>query len=500
MNIMNSTRHRTKILLIISTITFFSFQASAQVNPGWELGIGVGYTNYYGDLSPYKIMGLRNIYRFADYNKYYQNQPSFSFMVHRKITPTLGFMLQANYLQFSMSDRYRNKSGNFDTTLGNYARALNFQTTVKDIGLAFTFNANNGRVFAKDAFFYPSFYLGAGVSQFTVKGDLYDANNNPYNYRLPGNVNDGSFETNLRDLRTETESRYLDIEPYVDLGLALNFRLSKQISLAIQSDIKYSASDYLDDVSRLYKTAYPNQAAAYAARPGYNVVDPVTRLRGDNNGMNDFYINNRLVLHIGLAGKKKEEPFVAPVIYTLAPQYRQKKVLIDSVRIKAVADSMARLRADSVLRQRVDSVRLLQDSMLARTKAMNSNDSLIKQQLININAELKDIKSALQNQQVNPRLQQLQLQGDSIKNLRQKMSAQKKTSAEDNLRLRIYDLQLDSLNREFEKVQQKQGGGRTDTAGYSSGILNQNYLAPTSIDTAIRQGNIAPESAELKAY
>ncbi|MEO6915852.1 MAG: hypothetical protein ABI151_09570 [Chitinophagaceae bacterium] len=453
---MNASLHRTKLFFLLFII-LGSTSVSAQEREPWEIGLGIGYTNYYGDLSPYKIDGLRNLYRIADFNKYYQDRPSFSILLHRKLTPTLGFMVQANYLQFSMSDRYRNKSGNLDTTVRNYSRALNFQNNMKDIGIAFTFNANNGRVFAKDAFFYPSFYLGAGISQFTVKGDLYNASNNPYNYRLPGNINDGSYETNLRDLRTETENKYADVEPYVNLGLALNFRFSKTFSLAVQSDIKYSASDYLDDVSRLYKTTYSSPAEAYAARPGYNTVDPLTRARGDNNGMNDFYVNNRMVLHVALGGKPKAARFVAPVIYTLAPPVRLRKLMIDSARVKAVADSVAMVKSDLLLRARVDSVKFLQDSIMAATNIIRLNDSLTRDQLININAELKEIKSAIQAQQTVPGLNRIQTETDSIKALRQKIGSQKKQSQEDVLRLRIFDFQLDSLNREYEKEGKKPG-------------------------------------------
>jgi hypothetical protein len=60
-------------------------------------------------------------------------------------------------------------------------------------------------------------------------------------------------------------NRYRNVEPYVDLGVALNFRVNDVLTIALQSDIKYSASDYLDDVSSKYKTFYPTPAEQYAA-------------------------------------------------------------------------------------------------------------------------------------------------------------------------------------------------------------------------------------------
>jgi hypothetical protein len=50
-------------------------------------------------------------------------------------------MLQGNALQFGMSDRYRNNNGSLDTMALNYARSLNFRTSLQDIGLAFTFKS-----------------------------------------------------------------------------------------------------------------------------------------------------------------------------------------------------------------------------------------------------------------------------------------------------------------------------------------------------------------------
>lgn len=446
---------------ILSILIFFIGAGFASITVAqdhpqynWQLGFGIGSTNYYGDLSNYRINGgneLYKIYKFANYNSYYQHQPSFSILLQKKITPTLGIMFQANYLQFAMSDRYRKNNGLLDTSSANFARSLNFRTTMRDAGLAFTFSPNNGRIGSENAFFYPSFYLGLGVSKFVVKGDLYDQNNNPYNYRLPGNITDDIYETNLRDLRTETDSKFRDVEPYVDLGLALNFRINQLLTIALQSDIKYSASDYLDDVSSKYKTSYPTAAENYAAKPGYNIVDPVTMNRGDNNGVNDFYINNRIVLNISLSKKKNNKTFNPPVIYSLGTPYFSQKKVADSIK------NSIRLNADSVMRIKSDSVsRAIKDSLMIISGLVHPTDSVVRKQLENINSELKDIKAVLRDQQIVPRLQQLQYQIDSIKNLKSRILIQRPLSKDNNLLLRVYDLQIDSLRNEYEKAQQRQ--------------------------------------------
>ncbi|MEO5995727.1 MAG: OmpA family protein [Chitinophagaceae bacterium] len=441
-------------------------EAQDRVN-NWQLGLGIGYSSYYGDLSNYRIHGakeLYKIYKFGNYNSYYQHQPSLSILIQKKLTPVLGIMFQANYLQFSMSDRYRKNNGSLDSSSANFSRSLNFKTTMQDLGLAFTFTPHG----YEKVFFYPSFYVGAGVSKFVVKGDLYDTKNNPYNYALPGNSNDGSYETNLRDLRTETDSKFRNVEPYVDLGLALNFRINPMLSIALQSDIKYSASDYLDDVSRTYKLSYSTPTEAYAAKPGYNIVNPVTRQRGDNNGVNDFYINNRIVLNIALSRKKASTPFNSPIIYSLNKPYVGKKADSVNKRKTANADSAMLVKTDSAMHVKMDSVNKAFNDSLSRIAAManKSNDSTVTKQLNNINNQLLYIKEMLLAQQPTSRLQQLQYQTDSIGNLKKQMRKKIPLSKENNLQLRIYDLQLDSLRNEYQNTQRKlnQPFSNTDSA------------------------------------
>ncbi len=475
-------------LLFIIGVGFASITV-AQDNPqhNWQLGFGIGYTNYYGDLSNYRINGgneLYKIYKFANYNSYYQHQPSFSILLQKKITHTLGIMFQANHLEFAMSDRYRKNNGLLDTASANFARSLNFRTTMQDAGLAFTFSPNNGRIGSENAFFYPSFYLGLGVSKFVVKGDLYDQNNNPYNYRLPGNITDNTYETDLRNLRTETDNKFRNVEPYVDLGLALNFRINQLLTIALQSDIKYSASDYLDDVSSKYKTSYTTAAEAYAAKPGYNIVDPVTMKRGDNNGVNDFYINNRIVLNISLSKKKNNKTFNPPVIYSLGTPYFYQKKVADSIKKNiGLNDSVMRIKSDSVRRAIKDSLLMIKSGLV------QPSDSIVRKQLENINSELKDIKEVLRDQQIVPRLQQLQYQTDSIKNLRSRLLIQRPLSKDNNLLLRVYDLQIDSLRNEYEKAQQRQ---KLPLSKADSSILFYRSNTPLKEITTSKRSNDKP--------
>jgi len=482
------------LICLLNVGTLFSQQGSIY---NWRLGFGVGYTNYYGDVSNYSTNQLRNLNRFVSYNKYDHNQPSLSLILNKNITPTLGLMIQANHHQFGASDRYRQRNGSFDTASMNYSRSLNFRTTLQDAGIAFSFNANNGRIFKEDAFFYPAVFVGAGVSTFSVKGDLYDEKGNRYDYRLPGNITDGVFETDLRSMHTETESTYPKIQPYIDLGLALNFRLSNYITLAVQSDLKYSGSDYLDDVSKTYKTAYSTPEESYAARPGYNTVNPLSLQRGDNNNVNDFYINNRLVLNIGLSKKMQPKAFRPPVIYSLGRTNIYEKTA-DTLINKKIQDSLLAIKADSLRKVEKDS---LDRELNLSVKELSVKDSSLQKEMQLITSELRDIKEILNTQAIKPRYQQLQYQVDSVKTLRNRVLTQRVISREDNLRVRIYDLQTDSLNNELMKLEQKSRHTSDSTDIYNRTYPQQILIErPAGNNTRNIEQQNASDSIDARVY
>ncbi len=490
----------------VAAITLVLKTPYAQVNPqsGWEIGAGIGSTNYYGDVSPYRIHHLKDIYRvyrFLEFNRHYVNRPSFSLLAHKKLNNTVGILLQANALQFSMSDRYRRPNGNLKTNALNFDRALNFQTDLYDLGFAVTLNSNNGSVFRRDAKIYPSVHLGLGLSAFSVNGDLYDKNGAQYDYSILSDINDHRYETDLRELNTEDGKKYNNIAPYLNLGIAINFKISEHFRLALQSDIKYSGSDYLDDVSKTYRSDYATPAAAYAARPGTNTVNPVTLQRGDNNGVNDIYINNRLVILYSFNKKKNQPVFKAPVVYTL----RRSTQYVDSLKIKGAdtVPSKVAIQSFSPLAQQkiIDSVRD-HDSLARSANTFDSGfhrtivDTAFQKHLDNrlqtIQSDIREIKTVLRNQALIPRYQQLRFQEDSISKLSARLLSKPNATSSDRLQQRIYNLQKDSLRNEMrtiilmsqypaEKIDTTLFQRNTDTAGFE--ILRPRFDSVTRIKT-----------------
>ncbi|RYY31034.1 MAG: hypothetical protein EOO04_02750 [Chitinophagaceae bacterium] len=461
---MKQIYHSYRVLFAVLLISA-GLQAQDKRDYAWEIGAGIGSTNYYGDVSPYRIHHLKDVYRvyrFLEFNRHYVNRPSFSLLAHKQLNSTFGILLQANALQFSMSDRYRRANGDLKSDAPNFARSLNFQTDLYDIGFDITISSNNGRVFKEDARFYPSVHLGVGLSTFGVKGDLYDQNGTRYDYTFPGHINDDNFETDLRELNTEEGKRYSNVTPYLNAGVALNFRLSQKFRLALQSDIKYSGSDYLDDVSKTYKANYATPALAYAARPGYNVVNPATLQRGDNNGVNDIYINNRLVILYSFGKKKRKDDFKAPVVYSIkrfdfrrpdSIRATRQDTMPSAIRRQNFISARNRYLADSI--RKVDSINKtvrLADSLKQLTNRDTSLRQLIDARLDSIQGDLRDIKTVIRNQSLMQGYQYLRFQHDSVARLSERLLLRRNLTASDRLQQRVYELQKDSLKNEMRTL------------------------------------------------
>lgn len=278
----------------------------AQLDPyKFRVGLGVGYTNYYGDLSPYRADGVKNLLRHFEYNPYYIPEASYSVSLEGRISRSLSLIFSGGQYNMSMSDRYMNKDGILQTQLPNFNRSLNFQTTLQDAGVGLVFRTDNDRILNKNAFIAPYFTLGVGIFQFDVSGDLLDDAGLPYDYANVMTTPNRQYETDLRSLNTEVDGGYSNQGFYYGLGLGIRFKIAKQIELFVQSDFRHSSTDYLDDVSGTYRESYDNEFQRYAAMPGTNVVSPDNRLRGDANLGNDWYIYHHAGLKISFAPSKQ---------------------------------------------------------------------------------------------------------------------------------------------------------------------------------------------------
>ncbi|EKB47945.1 Outer membrane protein-associated (lipo)protein [Cecembia lonarensis LW9] len=281
----------------------------------WRLGASGGYSNYYGDLSPHTVRGFPNweaIHHLLYFNENYFERPSFKVSLERQLSPTIGLMLSYGQYQFAMNDRYVRKDGTIWTSAPNFSRGLNFQNNTRDLGLSFVFKTDNDRLLPSRSLIAPYFTIGFGVLDFQVRGDLLDDQGQWYDHRSNEIIHNGIFETDLHAL--VTEEGYDLWSFYTNLGLGFRIKLGPRIEFFAQSDLIYSFTDHLDDVSGKYRTSYDNEFQAYASRPGTNPIDPEKPYRGNPNLRNDWILYHGIGIRFNFGASKKA--FKAPRLST----------------------------------------------------------------------------------------------------------------------------------------------------------------------------------------
>ncbi|GMQ24154.1 hypothetical protein Aoki45_08360 [Algoriphagus sp. oki45] len=319
-----------KFLTVLLALIFLSPAFSQQYGYKWRFGFSAGTTNYFGDIRP---LGINNFDQFTKlYKRYthYSENLSYQISAEYALGNSVGLMLTAGSYQFGSGDRFVQNDGTLFLEGQNFDRALNFQTNLYDAGFSFVFKPDNNWLLSGKSFFAPYLVLGLGMQFFNVYGDLLDENGDRYDYTNPNVIPDGTFETNLRELETELDGGYRKSTVYAHLGLGFRFRVAKGIEIFAQSDFKRAATDYLDDVSGVYRSSYTSQFQEYAAKPGTNVAGP-----GDNRGLEnrrgDWYLYHGIGVKFSIGARK--EAFNPPVVtprYTFVPSELSKQQMAES--------------------------------------------------------------------------------------------------------------------------------------------------------------------------
>ncbi len=264
-----------KIILKYSSFLFLCFclfnSAFAQKQPTFSIGATGGTMTYYGDLTD----------EYPRINEHY-NEYAYGVQLEAAMGAKTRFRLSASKGQIRYNDRTRNAKGEFLTDNPNFDRRLNFQTDIQDASLAFVFHSTNATAFLR-----PYLVLGFGITKYDVYADLVSAEGMLYNYNEdPELIQDGDFETDLRLFNME-DAFYDETTWHIPVGLGLQFRLAPKLHFNLETNIKYTFSDYLDDVDK----------------------------RGNDDRWNDMYAYTQagLVLSFG-GGKKNKSAYNAPKI------------------------------------------------------------------------------------------------------------------------------------------------------------------------------------------
>lgn len=198
----------------------------AQKENHHEIGIKIGAANYYGDLQTEVIPWGR-----ASSLTY---KPSFGILYKHFFNPHVGIRFEANYMRITAADSLSNNKA-------NQLRNLNFTNDIIDLSGALEINFLPVDVHK----FKVSPYIFVGVGAF---------------YSNPFTLNNIGEKTFLRNLSTEGQGLpaypdrkvYPTINPMIPFGGGVKFFIGETFVLSAEVSIRYTGSDYIDDVSRSY--------------------------------------------------------------------------------------------------------------------------------------------------------------------------------------------------------------------------------------------------------
>lgn len=287
----------TKTTLFFCLLCCLSLQAQ-QHHYSWKVGLHTGLSYYHGDINE----------RFWDIPQHF-NEPindlnflTYGLSIEKHFTKTFALRLAGLKSQVKGSDRRYESNP-------DYNRALNVQTDIVDGSLVGIFYFDNGKIFGERAIISPYALVGAGVMYFNPKADLLDGNGDRYYYWADNSIRDLApndpnaananiierdyvYETNLADLETESRD-YSQFTWAAVFGLGFKVRLSSRIYIHGEALLRYTGTDYLDDVSGNYPDNYNSSFQAYASNPS----NRMGKERGNSPSNTDWFGQGLVSLH-----------------------------------------------------------------------------------------------------------------------------------------------------------------------------------------------------------
>jgi hypothetical protein len=246
----------------------------------FTIGGGLGYNNYFGDLSP--SAGLST--NFNTVSPYFGGKVLFRFH------PNFQLRAGLSYLEISASDADVDPAVNASYK-SRYIRNLHFRNKIVEFtGMVEANLFPIARGFLKREYFDP--YVFAGISIFS---------NNPQAVGAPGTTFAGEW-TDLRPIRTENngESRdnqiYSPVQIAVPFGAGVKMRLSNNFDLGFEIGYRFTFTNYLDDVGTTYLIPF-TKVKDQAGRDNFAQDYSINQIRMNNRSgeLYDSYGRKRFI-------------------------------------------------------------------------------------------------------------------------------------------------------------------------------------------------------------
>lgn len=198
----------------------------AQYVRNTELGIGVGTAYYMGDLNPYlPFKSMRQAATFFVRNNYnYRWSSRYSF--------AYGMLVGNDAKSTSVDQRSRN---------------LNFRSQLFEGSFMLEFNFLPYRVDEDKYPFSPYAFVGMGAFYFNPKGEL-----NGEWYALQPLATEGQGLPNKTDYTDYDKKKYSRVAMCIPFGMGLKWALNEKFTLILETSLRKTNTDYIDDVSKTY--------------------------------------------------------------------------------------------------------------------------------------------------------------------------------------------------------------------------------------------------------
>ena len=251
--------------IVFSILIINSLLASTSLGQSREMGIMLGVMNYKGDLQKAT---------FANQN----NLPGFGFLYRRSYSNHWAFKTAISYGHIKADDAQSD-----DPFCKN--RNLNFKTTILEGTGQFEFNFFPYQTANPSTLFTP--YMSVGLSIFRFNPKAY-YNGGYIDLQPLGTEGQGTSANPDKDLYKRTNLAFV-------FGGGFKWKIGRRWSVVLESVVRKTYTDYLDDVSGVY--ADPNTIRVEYGKTAYYLSDRsivknkagnIGRQRGDNTNR-DWY-------------------------------------------------------------------------------------------------------------------------------------------------------------------------------------------------------------------
>jgi hypothetical protein len=233
-----------------------------------SIGISINALNYYGDLSPTpkKIstdLGL--------------TKPAIGLSFAHRFGPRYQVMASFTYGAIHGSDNQSADPNDATNGVFRYVRNLSFRNRIKELSVVGNIDFfENMSLFSNRVDWTPFAYAGIAVFQHNPQAQAPEADlfGQPFS-------NAGEW-VDLQPLATEGKS-YKLVQFAIPIGIGVRFRLNDLMDLAAEFGVRYTFTDYLDDVSGTYVDldSFGNDELAKALSYRSNEVLPGVNARVD---------------------------------------------------------------------------------------------------------------------------------------------------------------------------------------------------------------------------